>query len=166
MTMGSMPTRYSTTGDHWTTPMCVLEAVCKFNDGPVTLDPCSNPNSMVGAWREWYGPPDGIDGLVTPWIANGLIYVNPPYSQKDAWMQRCYEYGKIGQEIIALVPADTDTGWFHRYCWTAKKRCFWKGRLRFGGDSTQGARFPSVCVYFGPRARKFVEIFSAVGHCA
>lgn len=156
----------SNTGDHWTTPMCVLEAICKFNEGPIDLDPCSNPRSMVGARIEWYGPPYGTDGLVVPWKVHGLTYVNPPYSAKDIWSKRCMDWYRAGQEIIELVPSDTDTDWFHRYCWTAPMRCFWRGRLRFGGDRRYHARFPSSLVYFGDRVDRFVSILSAYGHCA
>jgi hypothetical protein len=156
----------SKTGDHWTTPIEVIDAIVKFNGGPIALDPCSNPNSIVGALTEWYGPPHGKDGLVLPWTVGGLVYWNPPYSDKPSWARRATEqfiYAKV--ESIGLIPADTDTDWFFRYCWTAPRRSFWKGRLKFGGDTSYGARFPSVLVYHGRRVSRFNSYFWKLGHC-
>lgn len=155
----------SHTNDHWTTPRKVVAAVHDFNEGPPFLDPCSNPNSIVGAKCHWYGPPDGQDGLVLPWPLGVLTYVNMPYSAKDEWMAKCHCEAHRGCEIIALPPANTDTAWFRHFAWPAPMRCFWYGRLRFGGDKSYPARFSSVLVYWGERVERFVEVFSAFGHC-
>ena len=54
-----------------------------------------------------------------------------------------------------LLPARTDTKWFHQFCMDANvvsEVCFVKGRLKFG-DQTNSAPFPSMVVTFGgPRA--------------
>ena len=51
-----------------------------------------------------------------------------------------------------LVPARTDTGWFHEYIYNKKdvEVRFLKGRLKFGG-SKNSAPFPSMVVVFGER---------------
>lgn len=155
----------SETGDRWTTPKEVIDAIVRFNGGQIALDPCSNPNSIVGARIEWYGPPGGTDGLVMPWSVGGLVFMNPPYSDKPSWSKRAYEQALVGVESVGLVPADTDTAWFGKYVWTAARRCFWRGRLKFGGDSSNSARFPSVLVYHGPRVTRFDEFFRSHGYC-
>jgi hypothetical protein len=155
----------SSTLDHWCTPDPVVEALKRFNHGkPPGLDPCSNPNSIVGARIEWYGPPNGTDGLLVPWAVRGLVYVNPPYSDKYAWMRKCHdEHAHRRKEIISLLPADTDTEWFHRFSLAAQARCFWRGRLIFIGDKTYPARFPSLLTYWGSRVARFRQVFGNYG---
>jgi hypothetical protein len=66
----------------------------------------------------------------------------------------------MGCTVVALVPARTDTRWFHEYVWDSEtdmpKRYvsvrFVKGRLKFGG-ATSGAPFPSMVVVFRKRPR-------------
>jgi hypothetical protein len=155
----------SRTKDHWTTPGVVVELLHKFWDGPPFLDPCSNPRSIVGAKVEWYGPPDGQDGLVLPWSVTGGNFVNMPYSAKEEWMAKAHCEAYRGCEIIALPPANTDTAWFRHFGWPAAMRCFWYGRMKFGGDRSYHARFSSVLVYWGRRPARFRSVFQSHGHC-
>lgn len=157
--------RWSDTQDHWCTPNPALAAIQHFNDWhQIELDPCSNPRSIVGARMEWYGPDaGGTNGLIMPWARKGLVYVNPPYSAKLIWIRKCANEAARGSEIIALVPADTDTTWFHRYGLTSKEKCFWRGRLTFLGDKSHPARFPVVLLYWGRRRKRFRRVFGCRG---
>lgn len=124
---------------------------------------------------EWYGPPKS-NGIVLPWAAtirtgNKLAYVNPPYSSKAIWLRRCLEEARAGMEVIALVPADTDTAHWYLYCTTAAtRRCFLRTRLVHTGvkSEPEPARFPSVLVYWQPerdnqRIRRFHDVFTPEG---
>jgi len=142
--------------DNWNTPRKPIEWIVKFNRGkPIALDPCSNAKSCVGALVEWYGHP-GPNGLVLPWaVGGGLVYVNPPYSDKSTWLRKCLEEARSKRcHVIALIPADTDTDHWHRYCVPATRRCFLRGRLVHTGvkSEPQPARFPSVLVYWNFRS--------------
>ena len=67
--------------------------------------------------------------------------------------KKCYLHGREGNGIaVMLVPARTDTGWFHEYIYNKKdvEVRFLKGRLKFGG-SKNSAPFPSMVVVFGER---------------
>ena len=169
--MGEVATRVrgmekSSTEDSWCTPRHIVDRVRDLGEGRIALDPCSNPNSIVGADVEWFGPPNGSDGLLLPWSkADGLIYVNPPYTEKYAWTWKCHveHQRNIGCEIVALLPADTDTQWFQRFAAKAQKRCFLDKRLKFHGDRNHGARFPSVVIYWGIRPHKFIAAFEGAG---
>lgn len=46
-----------------------------------------------------------------------------------------------------LLPARTDTRWFHDYIYNRSEIRFIKGRLKFGG-SRNSAPFPSMVVIF------------------
>lgn len=160
----------SETQDDWCTPPEVVSALLEFTGGtPVSLDPCTNPNSIVNADIEWYGPArNGTNGLVMPWadVATGLVYFNPPYTDKLNWMRKAHDEADLGVEIVGLLPADTDTQWFHRFGAKADMRCFWRGRMVFGGDRSYPARFPCTLFYWGSLAKPFKTIFGQYGWCA
>ncbi len=145
----------------WNTPPEFMERV--YRVGPVALDPCSNPTSIVKARTAW-SLENGDDGLAHSWIAYAgreLVYVNPPYGREiAAWMAHCFDNAG---EVIALVPARTDARWFASYCWAASRICFVRGRLKFLG-APSSAPFPSAVVYWGQRyAQRFAEVFGEIG---
>ena len=52
--------------------------------------------------------------------------------------------------MVCLLPARTDTLWFHRFALPhAAELRFFRGRLRFG-EAQHSAPFPSVLVVFRP----------------
>jgi len=77
------------------------------------------------------------------------VFCNPPYgrSLKD-WVEKCYlEGGKQNTTVVMLIPARTDTKYFHDYIYGKSEIRFLKGRLKFG-DSKNSAPFPSmICIY-------------------
>ncbi len=87
---------------------------------------------------------DGLATLFTPW-AGKRVFVNPPYGPGvDKWLER----GRDAELAVYLLPARTDTRWFHDLCLPfATEIRFIKGRLKFG-DATTGAPFPSMIVVF------------------
>lgn len=145
--------------DAWQTPDNVLQLVRQV--GPIVLDPCTTKLNPTGAQ---YIVTVVDDGLLGNWDLGGLVYVNPPYSAVRAWMACCREEAHVGAEIIALVPARTDTRWFQDNCAPplSSAVCFWRGRLKFVG-APQSAPFPSALVYWGPRADLFCGIFYTKG---
>jgi phage N-6-adenine-methyltransferase len=152
----------SSTKMDWQTPDVVLDLVRRV--GPIMLDPCTTVDNPVGA-KGWYHLP-GLDGLALAWPAFsgsfdgvGLIYVNPPYGRSlPAWIKKCAEAASNGAEIIALVPARTDTRWFRQVAWSSDAICFWYGRITFVA-APNAAPFPSAVVYWGERRKRFVEAF-------
>lgn len=175
---------YTSDRDDWNSPSCVLDKVREL--GPLVLDPCSNERSIVNAEVE-FRLSRGEDGLRAAWatlgVAGGLVYLNPPYGDAIAdWTRKATFEARRGAEIVALLPARTDTAWFQRDIATANALCFWRGRLRFGAavadqrqvalfdearaqleEPDETAPFPSVIAYWGPRSERFVEVFSGCG---
>lgn len=81
------------------------------------------------------------------------VFCNPPYGKEIGdWVQKCYEEGhKENTLVVMLIPARTDTKYFHDYILHRAEVRFVRGRLKFGG-AVAGAPFPSMVVVFrGPK---------------
>lgn len=77
------------------------------------------------------------------------MFLNPPYGRtmKD-WMRKAYEESqRENTTVVALVPARTDTAWFHDYVYGKAELRFLRGRLKFGGCENS-APFPSLVVVY------------------
>ena len=86
------------------------------------------------------------DGLSQEW--NGICWMNPPYGRNiKHWVKKAYESSLNGATVVCLLPARTDTAWWHDYCIKGQIE-FIRGRLKFGG-SKNSAPFPSAVVTFG-----------------
>jgi site-specific DNA-methyltransferase (adenine-specific) len=152
--------------DNWRTPQNVLELVRAV--APIDLDPCTDEGNPTGAHKCWLPQ---SDGLVQPWFGSGLVFINFPYSQAKPWAERIAEEVTrtgVRREYIALVPARTDTGWWHKLMSTRPHRvCFWRGRLKFerpDGGPSQSAPFPSALLYWGADDGTFARVFGPHGH--
>lgn len=146
-----MSVHFSTGKNDWNTPADVLDLLDAF--GPIALDPCSNATSLVNATVR-VSLPD--DGLAVAWSdRDGLVFVNPPYGRSiGQWVRK----GLTADEIVMLVPARTDTEWWHASARHFDRIAFWRGRIRFHGAAS-GAPFPSAFLYSGPRAGLFEDVF-------
>lgn len=89
------------------------------------------------------------DGLSKDWT--GLrCWMNPPYGREiGKWVKKASE--ATGGVVVCLLPARTDTRWFHDYIYNNPRAeiRFIKGRLKFG-DGKNSAPFPSMIVIFYP----------------
>ena len=128
----------------WSTPQDFFDELNKeFN---FTLDPCADKENAK--CDLFYTEED--DGLSLNWLGN-IVFCNPPYGRaiKD-WVQKCSEESKkIGTKVVMLIPARTDTKYFHEYIYNKEnvEIRFIKGRLKFG-DGKGSAPFPSMLVIF------------------
>ena len=105
------------------------------------LDVCATPEN---AKCERYFSKEQ-DGLKQEWA--GVCWMNPPYGKEiGLWMKKAYDSAANGNTVVCLVPARTDTSWFHEYAIKGEVR-FLRGRVKFGG-AKHGAPFPSVVVIF------------------
>lgn len=87
-----------------------------------------------------------FDGLQVEWGFSN--FVNPPYGRTlEKWLQKGYQEYRQGKTVVFLLPARTDTKWFHDYCLKANEIRFIKGRLKFG-NAKYNAPFPSMVVVF------------------
>ena len=88
------------------------------------------------------------NGLSQSW--RGVCWCNPPYGREiGKWVQKAYLSSRDGSTVVMLLPARTDTKWFHEYIYNQAEIRFIKGRLKFG-NSKNSAPFPSMVVVFRP----------------
>lgn len=132
----------SKTGD-WATPQDFFDKL-DWRYGPFDLDPCASPSNTKCA--NFYT--EAEDGLSKDWTGH-IVFVNPPYGRGiDKWIQKAYETSKSGEsKVVMLIPARTDTKYWHNYVMKAAEVHFVKGRLKFGA-AKNCAPFPSAVVVF------------------
>lgn len=82
----------------------------------------------------------------------GAVFCNPPYGREiGKWVQKAFEEARGGYPIVLLIPARTDTAYFHDYIYGKAEIRFVRGRLRFTddeGNAADPAPFPSMVVIY------------------
>jgi phage N-6-adenine-methyltransferase len=134
---------YASQTDLWSTPQDFYDELD--NEFSFTLDPCATTQN---AKCEKYFTKE-VDGLSQNWQGES-VFCNPPYGTAiKHWVKKCYEESrKPNTTVVMLIPARTDTNYFHEYIYhKAKEIRFVKGRLKFGG-SKNSAPFPSMVVVY------------------
>jgi len=133
-----MPYINKSQSDSWSTPTKIKNELQKefdFDD----YDPCPLNDNF------------NVDGLKEEWASK--TFCNPPYSKLKTtkknglgWIEKGYLESKKGKLIVFLLPARTDTSWFHDIILKNNFEVrFIKGRLKFG-DKKGSAPFPSILV--------------------
>ena len=142
-----MKVHYSSETNEWATPQNVFDVLNdEFN---FMLDPCATKENAKT--EKFFTIED--DGLSQEWTET--TFMNPPYGREiKKWVKKAYEESLKGTVVVCLIPARTDTSYWHEYIF--EKACeirFVKGRIKFG-DSDQGAPFPSAVVVFNDHNAK------------
>lgn len=174
---------FSSATDLWATPQGFFD---KLNaEFGFELDVCATVDNAKCA--RFFTIAD--DGLKQEWRGGErrVIWMNPPYGEPEQpckqsckkkrcsqrgfhngayrpgiidWMRKAYEASLAGETVVCLVPARTDTRWWHDYAMKGEVR-FVRGRLKFGGVK-DSAPFPSAVVVLRPPApvatRRFLEV--------
>lgn len=135
------------TSDDWhTPPEIVADLAAEFGD--FDLDPCCRAET---AKAECYYTKED-DGLANPWF--GRVWLNPPYSDPGPWLKKAADTTEAGdcELVVALVPASTDTRWFHeQVLGRGAEVRFRRGRIRFygwQGTPIGSPKTPSVFVIY------------------
>lgn len=132
----------SSNTDEWATPKLFFEELNKkFH---FTLDPCSTEENHKCS--TYFTKKD--NGLEKSW-GGYIVYCNPPYGKEiSKWVEKAYKENQKGTKVVLLLPARTDTKWFHNYIYKKHEIIFIKGRLKFN-DGKRSAPFPSMLVIMG-----------------
>lgn len=172
------PIHFSSMSPEWSTPQDLFDGLN--GHFRFTLDVCATPENAK--CKRFFTPQQ--DGLTQVWT--GTCWMNPPYGEPehpckkrcpkkrcekrgwhtDKYIAGCYDFmekavasvlSDTAELVVCLLPARTDTAWFHDFIWSASTRTprpgvtvdLLRGRLKFGG-SKNSAPFPSMVVTFGP----------------
>lgn len=143
---------FSRKTENWQTPKELFDELDKeFN---FVCDVYTTPDNPLGT-RTFFTKED--DALKQFWFSSN--FCNPPYGPVIAkWLERGRQHTeKLGYTTVFLLPARTDTKWFHEYCYNKPnvEIRFLKGRVKFKGVAESGykrnsAPFPSMIVIFRP----------------
>jgi len=121
--------------NNWGTPIEFYNKLDK--EFKFDFDPCPYKNTF--------------DGLMIDWKKSN--YVNPPYNNIELWAVKCRQEQMKGNLSVLLIPARTDTNYFHKYILPYAEIRFVKGRLKFisldeKSKTISCAPFPSIlCIY-------------------
>lgn len=144
--------RWHSRGSDWSTPQDLFDNL--WSEFHFTLDVCASKWNAKA--KDYFTEKD--DGLKQDWGQN-VCWMNPPYGKVlNDWMKKAYEssqpvrgngVGRNGATVVCLVPAATDTNWWHEYAMKGEIR-YLRGRPRFQTkEGTWQQTFsPSVIVIF------------------
>lgn len=154
--MADMNVHYSSKTDLWATPQDFFERINdEFN---FTLDPCATADNAKCS--KFFTKED--DGLTQEWSPH-IVFMNPPYGRVIGdWLRKAHEESRKGATVVCLIPARTDTRYWHDYVMQAEEIRLVRGRLKFG-DGTGSAPFPSAVVVFRNHDRA-VPLLSAMSN--
>lgn len=114
-----------------------------------TLDVCAE--SENSKCKAYYTPE--LNALTKRWHRvvrpDKWAWMNPPYGREIRhWVEKAHTEARHGLNIVCLLPARTDTKWFHNHIFdhVAELRLI-EGRLKFGGHNNS-APFPSMLAIF------------------
>lgn len=122
----------------WGTPRELFDSLDR--EFHFTLDPCANAKNHK--CHRYYTEKD--NGLAQDW-GTETVFCNPPYGREiGKWVAKCASHAGIA---VMLIPARTDTRWFHDYVYGRAEVRFIRGRVKFEG-AKNSAPFPSMIVIF------------------
>ncbi len=135
---------FSSASCEWETPQDLFDKLHKIHN--FDLDVCAAPG--VQKCPTFFSKV--TDGLSQNWklFSKSCCWMNPPYGREiRKWMRKAYHESQKGCKVVCLVPARTDTQWWHEYAMKGEIQ-FLRGRLKFSKNKN-AAPFPSAIVIFG-----------------
>ena len=120
--------------DEWGTPRWFFDELNE--EFQFTIDACANRYNYLLP-RYWTKEQDCKK---QDWTGE-VVFINPPYSQPN--LEEIVPYCAAGQAwtVVAILPVNTSTRWFHKYIW----------------DSNKEEPCPGVAVRFLKRRLAFVD---------
>ena len=136
---------FSSKSNEWETPKYIFDNLNNIHN--FTLDPCCT--KKTAKCKKYYTKKE--NGLKQDW-QNEIVFMNPPYGREQKyWIEKAFNEWKKGRcKVVGLLPARTDTKYFHDYIYNIKgvSIYFLKGRVKFllNGKTVNSATFPSMIV--------------------
>lgn len=145
--MAGFAKKFESAKQDWTTPDDLFDPInAEFG---FTLDAAADATNARAA--QFFCAAD--DGLKQHWGRN-VVWLNPPYGERAGklsdWVKKSADAAAQGATVVMLIPARTNTNWFHDICLTYGEVRFIRGRPKFGG-ADHGLPQPLCFVIFRPR---------------
>lgn len=147
--MGNFTGKFESRKQEWTTPQDLFDVLNQ--EFKFTFDLAADQTNTK--CTKFYNEKD--DALKQEW--KGICWLNPPYGSKkyklENWIKKAAsEVNKHDSTVVMLIPARTNTKWWHTYCMTAFEVRFICGRPKFGG-ATHGLPQPLALIVFKKKGR-------------
>ena len=142
--MSMNPGMYSSDKNDWETPPEIFNPLNE--EFHFQVDVCAT--HKTAKCSDYFTLED--NALEHCWSIWDVCWMNPPYGRQiGKWIKKAYDTSLSGATVVCLVPARTDTSWWHDYCMKGEIR-FLRGRVRFlqDGKAISAAPFPSAVVIF------------------
>lgn len=143
--------------DCWGTPQKIIQLFEQYLGKPFDLDAAASAENAICSNYIT----EEMNSLTTLWQGQN-VWLNPPYSLNKQFLKRCVEMQDYCENIVVLIPARTDTEYWHNYVMHyASTIWFIKGRIKFVG-APAGAPFPSAIIKFNKveRTQQGLQFFS------
>ncbi|MCL1952750.1 MAG: phage N-6-adenine-methyltransferase [Oscillospiraceae bacterium] len=140
---------FSSKNSQWCTPQAFFDALnAEFH---FALDAAATAKTAKCA--AYYTPENC--GLANSWDKGGAVFCNPPYGREiGKWVKKAHSEAQKGLTVVLLLPARTDTSYFHDYLYGQTELRFVRGRLKFtdeDGRALGPAPFPSMVAIYNNR---------------
>lgn len=142
----NMNVHFSSATNEWSTPQDLFD---KLNDiHAFTLDVCATKENTKCS-KYFTKEQDGLKQIWSNYTGkNTVCWMNPPYGREiKKWVDKAAFVGRNGTKVVCLLPARTDTRWWHDHVIPYGKIEFIRGRLKFSGHK-HNAPFPCALVIF------------------
>jgi site-specific DNA-methyltransferase (adenine-specific) len=143
--MGDISKVFEHSHGEWATPQAFYDRL-NYLYGPFTLDPCASAENAK--CEKFFTEKE--NGLERSWIGH-RCFVNPPYKQHiDKWLAWAYHEAMCyGVYSLCVLPARTETAWFHEEAQRATEIVEVRGRIAFeSGGKKNGNPLGSILVIF------------------
>jgi len=143
-TANKLEDKFESKNNSWRTPKVLFDTLDKEFHFDIDLA-CSDDSQLCKL-----GFTEKENAMLQSW--KGICYLNPPFGLKQfplkKWVETSYnESQKKGTTVVMLIPARTNTNWWHSYCMKAKEVRFIKGRPKFIGN-VHGLPQPLAIIIF------------------
>lgn len=143
--MATFSGKFDSAKQAWATPIDLFNRLNK----EYNFDCDLAADSSNAKCKKYYD--EANNGLIQKWT--GSCWLNPPYGSKSSklvdWVKKSFKESQDGScQVVMLIPARTNTKWWHEYCMKAKEIRFICGRPKFG-DATHGLPQPLALIVFG-----------------
>lgn len=147
--MATFDGKFESARQDWTTPRKLFDEIDR--EFGFTLDAAaSRDNALCDQFLS-----EDDDAMFCDW-GNHVVWLNPPYGSTGAytlkrWVEKSLDASRRGATVVMLIPARTNTNWFHDCCLAFGEVRFVRGRPKFGG-AKHGLPQPLCYVIFRPES--------------
>lgn len=143
--MADFGSRFSSRRQDWTTPLDIFQPLS--DEFGFTLDAAATAENALA--DNFFTSND--DAMKQDW-GQHVVWLNPPYGdgyRLSDWVAKAHRASINGATVVMLIPARTNTVWFHDYCLALAEVRFVRGRPKFG-DAPHGLPQPLCIIIFRP----------------